>query len=1301
MGGESDKKRQKIASEPEFLKKPTGDFSPNILSDFWNMQAPGRTWGRRFLAVVLLLFLISLYWLSQQNFLLFHVLVEFISIVVAWGLFILVWNSRSMMEENALLLVGAAYLFVGWVDLLHTLSYKGMGVFSNEWGPNLPTQLWILARYLESSALFLFSVMVGKKVKAEPVMAAYGAVTLFALLSIFWWRIFPDCFVEGKGLAPFKVISEYVICATLLASLAALRKNRRFLNPYIYRMMSLSMAATIASELSFTFYISVYGISNVVGHLFKIISFYLIYRSLIYSGLRRPFETLFNSLKISQTSYRHLFDTMSQGVLVIDAFGNLTEVNPSACEILGLSREEMLGQNLYKFDWNVILESGEAMPPDQSPARKVLETGEPVGDIVRGVYNPKLKEYRWIQLSIVPRFSHGGEHLDQVQAVMSDITEMRRSEEFLRKRVSELQCLFGLGRLVETPGITQEEIIRGCVELIPHGLRHSSMAWASISFEGQTYATENYKDTALKISTPIEVEGERLGVIEAGYLETPPLHDGEAFLREEADLLHALAERLGRVAARIRLQETIQENQARQRALLEGLPDLLFRMDRKGRYLFISDKAGEVMGLTPGQGIGKTHRELGYPEYQAEFLDKGLNQVFRTNAGCESELVVTGTHPVKVYNVRFVPVWDAKKQLTSVLGICRDITEHRKVERDFKSLFEEMMDGFALHEIICNDDGEPVDYRFLAVNPAFEKMTGLKGEDILGKRVLEVFPLTEKSWIEAYGKVALTGEPIAFENYSVALERHFYVTAYRPAPGQFACIFADVTENKKTEADRERLIQAVEQSGETIVITDTDGNIQYVNPSFERVSGYSREEVIGRNPNILKSGEQDEAFYAHMWQTISSGRTWEGRMVNKTQDGGFFIEKASISPVMDKNGEITNYIGVKRDITEEIQLEERLAQSQKMEAIGTLAGGIAHDFNNILTPIFGFTEMLKEDIPPNSPMQNHVEEVFQAALRARELVKQILTFSRQDNQEVRPLRLQPIIKEAMKLLRGAIPTTIGFQLDIDPKCGIVMADPTQIHQIVMNLATNAYHAMEMTGGALTVTLKESAVSSNDPSFPELSGGKYAVLTVSDTGIGLEDKLLERIFDPYYTTKPRGKGTGLGLSVVHGIVTSAQGAVRAYSEPGRGTKFSIYLPVKERVFEAREKTDETPVPGGSEKILLVDDEAPVERLEKRILERLGYDVVSCSSSLIALESFTKDPHAFDLLVTDMTMPNMTGAQLAMEMRKIRPELPVIICTGFSNFIDEEKAASMGIQGYVTKPVVKRELAQVVRTALDQA
>jgi len=398
--------------------------------------------------------------------------------------------------------------------------------------------------------------------------------------------------------------------------------------------------------------------------------------------------------------------------------------------------------------------------------------------------------------------------------------------------------------------------------------------------------------------------------------------------------------------------------------------------------------------------------------------------------------------------------------------------------------------------------------------------------------------------------------------------------------------------------------------------------------------------------------------------------------------------------------------GTGRDVTERIlserkvaKLQEQLTQALKMEAIGTLAGGIAHDFNNILFPMFGYLEMMLEDVPKESPLRGHLVEVFSGAKRARDLIKQILTFSRQSDHERKPLETQRVIKEALKLIKSSLPTTIEISKDIQKDCGLVLAEPTQIHQIVMNLCTNAYHAMEEKGGKLAITLKEVELAAKDFKDPAMIPGPHVCLTVADTGPGMEQSIIDRIFDPYFTTKEEGKGSGLGLAVIHGIVKNHGGDISVYSEPGKGAEFKVYLPVIKKQKETAKFETDTPIQKGTERILLVDDQDLIVDMERQMLERLGYHITARTSSIEALEAFRANPDKFDLVITDMTMPNMTGDKLAGEMIKIRTDIPIILCTGFSEMMSQERAESLGLKGFLMKPVVLKELSSVIRKVLD--
>ncbi len=394
---------------------------------------------------------------------------------------------------------------------------------------------------------------------------------------------------------------------------------------------------------------------------------------------------------------------------------------------------------------------------------------------------------------------------------------------------------------------------------------------------------------------------------------------------------------------------------------------------------------------------------------------------------------------------------------------------------------------------------------------------------------------------------------------------------------------------------------------------------------------------------------------------------------------------------------------LQEEISEHRRTEAQLRHSQKMEAIGTLAGGIAHDFNNILFPIVGYTQMTMDDVPQDSIALQNLQNILKAARRAGNLVNQILAFCRGEEHDPKPLTLHLIVQEALILLGSTLPATIEIRKNISKTCRPVSADPTQIHQMVMNLCANAYHAMRGTGGVLEVILDEA---SPDPDiYPEIPPGSYIRLTVSDTGHGIPQSHITRIFDPYFTTKPVGEGSGLGLSMVHGIVRSHNGHISVHSEAGKGTRFDIWLPtIADDIAESSEighqDEDSLPLPGGDENILLVDNEAQIIDMEKQMLERLGYQVTAADSGSKASEYFRQQPKHFDLVITDMTMPDMTGLKLSAELLRIRPDVPIILCTGFNETLSEDMIRAIGIRELVMKPVFRNEIAAVIRRVLGK-
>ena len=424
-------------------------------------------------------------------------------------------------------------------------------------------------------------------------------------------------------------------------------------------------------------------------------------------------------------------------------------------------------------------------------------------------------------------------------------------------------------------------------------------------------------------------------------------------------------------------------------------------------------------------------------------------------------------------------------------------------------------------------------------------------------------------------------------------------------------------------------------------------------------------------------------------------------------DGTVKYLKANAIVLRDGDGKAIRMIGINRDITEQVlaeeakkSLEDQLKHAQKMEAIGTLAGGIAHDFNNILGAILGYAEMVQDDIPAGSVAAKDIEQVIAAGHRAKELVKQILAFSRQA--ESQRILIQPsvIIKEAIKMLRSSLPTTISIDQNIDPESGHVMADPTQLHQILVNLCTNAFHAMEETGGTITISLQKKSFSIVDlPGGPDVQPGEFVQLSVADTGSGIAPDIMEKIFDPYFTTKEVGKGTGMGLAIIHGIVKTYGGFITCHTTVGLGTVFHVCLPITEDTATPEAEPVDL-IQHGNEHILYIDDEEILAEMGKTMLERLGYRVTMRTTSLEALMVFQNQSDAFDLVITDQTMPGMTGIDLARRMLQIKPDLPIILCTGYSSQVSEAKAKSYGIKGFVMKPLAKRDIADLIRKVLDE-
>ncbi|MFH2092093.1 MAG: ATP-binding protein [Pseudomonadota bacterium] len=872
------------------------------------------------------------------------------------------------------------------------------------------------------------------------------------------------------------------------------------------------------------------------------------------------------------------------------------------------------------------------------------------------------------------------------------------------------------------------------------------------------------------------------------------------------------------------------------------------------------------------------------------------------------------------------PTYDALLKKISELQSAQQAFEKKQAQ--YRLVFANMMNGFALHEIVTNEDQEPIDYVFLDVNAAFERFTGLKRENILGKKVTQVLPGTDKdpaNWIGRYGHVALTGQEIRFEQYSQTIDKWFSVLAFSPQKGQFATIFEDITDRKQTEAslkaiewllkktpptlpeasqtygdltelntqkgilnligkevlfdivsgylelletsaaiyekngdyaygifssgwcrlmdfasrnlcgtldnkqalscgkwlchescwteaskasiesgepvdvecsgglrlytipiranhqiigainfgygdppkeisrlrelsqayqvdlddlvresgqyetrpafiievakkrlhtsarligamvesrlvhaellkERERLKVTLQSIGDGVITTDIHGTVVLLNNAAQKMTGWDQENGSGRPLSeifYIINKQTQQACDNPVQQVLKTGKMVE--LANNTilvsKDGTHRVIADSASPIIDADRKTIGIVLVFRDITEKVGLEAALRQSQKMEAIGNLAGGIAHEFNNVLGIIIGNTELGIDDLEKWHPVSENLNEIKKASLRARDVVKQLLSFSRKMDVRLEPIEIKIIVKETLKLLKASIPSNIQIQERFLSKHNVVVADPTQIHQLLINLCNNAAQAMGEEGGSLTIELDNTIIHDEQAhDLSDLGPGNYVCLTVTDTGPGIPESIQDKIFDPYFTTKSVDKGTGMGLAVVHGIVKTHHGAITVDSVVGKGTSFHVYFPSSTKPVQTK-PIEEKILPKGMEKVFFVDDERPIVDIYSRALTQLGYRVSGFTNPVDLMEKFRSNPYDCDLIISDMTMPNLTGDRLAEELTSIRSDIPIIICTGFSETMSPQKARQTGISSLLIKPIEIKQLAETVRAVLD--
>ena len=797
------------------------------------------------------------------------------------------------------------------------------------------------------------------------------------------------------------------------------------------------------------------------------------------------------------------------------------------------------------------------------------------------------------------------------------------------------------------------------------------------------------------------------------------------------------------ITERKQAEEAVRQSEERYRAVVETAPDVVYAISDKGVFASLNPAFEAITGWARTEWLGKSFAPLVHPE-DASLAVEMFQKVLRGDKPPPYELrILSKSGKYLVGEFTSTPyIRDGK--VAGKLGIVRDITERKRAEKALRqgevrlerinrcllelgpnfdsninrltALCGELLGATcALYNRLQGD--------LLCSQGQWQTPPGFKSEDaptghicydvIRNNRedavVITNLPRTSYAEsdpnVRAYGLQTYMGCAVKCEGKAVGSLCVVYGTDYQPTDddrrilGIIASAIGNEDTRKQAEAELNRLMTAIEQTPESVVITDTKGHILYVNPVFEQVTGYSRAEVIGQNPRLLKSNRQDSAFYRQLWGKISAGEVWRGRFINKKKDGTLFTEDAVIAPVRDEKGAVTNHIAIKRDISHELELEVQYRQTQKIDSIGRLAGGVAHDFNNILAVICGHTDLALAQLSPDAPLRSNLECIQESADHAANLTRQLLAFGRGQVIEPRRINLNELIVNLNKMLRRLIGEDIKLVTQTAPDLGQIKADPGQIEQVLLNLVVNARDAMP-DGGTLTIRTDNVTLDEDYARSHLISPGDYVMVSVSDTGVGMTDEVKQHIFEPFFTTKEQGKGTGLGLATCFGIIQQSNGHIHSDSQVDKGTQFKIYLP---RVWGVEDpiSSREVPVslPQGTETILLAEDEPSLRQLMARVLRTQGYTVLEATDGHEALTLAQANGAKIQLLLTDAIMPGLSGKTLAEWLGQVNPAIRVLFISGYINNNAVRDAMSRPGTFFLQKPFNPLDLTKRVREAIE--
>ena len=789
----------------------------------------------------------------------------------------------------------------------------------------------------------------------------------------------------------------------------------------------------------------------------------------------------------------------------------------------------------------------------------------------------------------------------------------------------------------------------------------------------------------------------------------------QAVSARTSELSHANALLTREAAERWRSERAARESSENLAITLRSIGDAVIAADSAGRVTQMNPVAEALTGWTAEEALHKPIDEV-FRIIHAKTREKAVSpmeSVLRNGVKirlASSTALVSRSGKEYLIADSAAPIRNAAGQIIGVVLVFRDVTEIyaqeerlRKSEAKYRLFFENSRDAMLIFE---KD-------RFIDCNASTVSLMGYsRKEELINRHPAELSPefqpdgrrSDEKA--EEMIRIAQEQNGHRFEwdhlrKDGSVIPIEVSLTATEGENGiRLQTVWRDLTGRKQAEEERERLMMAIDQAAEILMITDAEASIQYVNPAFEQITGYSRKEVTGKNPRILQGGKHSPGFYKEMWEHLSSGKAWAGRFINKKKDGSLYTEEANISPVYDAGGKIINYVAAKADITHEIELEGQLRQAQKMEAVGQMAGGIAHDFNNLLQVISGYAELAGMSGIEGTPLETPVREIIKAALRGKTIVSQLLAFSRSRVMNRADIDLNPVIRSLLDMIRSLVGEHIELSFVAGNEPAAVHADPGLIGQVLINLCVNARDAMPQ-GGKLVIETSVVPPADTEAAAADVTSppGPCVLLSVTDTGCGMDEKTCARIFEPFFTTKESGKGTGLGLSVVYGILNQHNGQIHVHSEPGIGTAFKIYLPAGGPPAAEISGERSAPAPGGTETLLLAEDDEAVLRLSEFTLRRAGYTVLSAVNGEEAVRVFKEHADEIGLVILDAVMPK-TGGKAALEkIRECRPDVPCLFASGgSSNTVQTNPAQELNLP-LLSKPYSADELLRTVRGILD--